>query len=216
MPPPDCAGESRRGSRLRQGVNKGAAMASLAQRQHGGHAPLRSHRIEGVVLLLSLLVGAQSASSAHAIGTIRFAAPGGMAVGLCNSWVNACHLQYAVTQAVAGDQVWVKQGTHLPIGSRSDSFALKDGVGIYGGFLGTETLLSQRDAEAHVTILSGEIGNPVDASDNSYHVVVSGGTDATAVLDGFTITAGNGITARRPMTTGVGCTISTAAQPSAT
>ena len=131
------------------------------------------------------------ASSAHAIGTIRFAAPGGMAVGLCNSWVNACHLQYAVTQAVAGDQVWVKQGTHLPIGSRSDSFALKDGVGIYGGFLGTETLLSQRDAEAHVTILSGEIGNPVDASDNSYHVVVSGGTDATAVLDGFTITAGN-------------------------
>ncbi|MHC4501583.1 MAG: right-handed parallel beta-helix repeat-containing protein, partial [Planctomycetota bacterium] len=41
------------------------------------------------------------------------------------------------------------------------------------------------------TILSGDIHTPGDSNDNSYHVVTGSGTGATAVLDGFTITAGN-------------------------
>ena len=68
---------------------------------------------------------------------------------------------------------------------------LKNGVGLYGGFAGAESLRSQRDPAANVSILSGEIGDPNSTSDNSYHVVIGSGTDATAVLDGFTITAGN-------------------------
>src|SRR5262249_45297902 len=74
---------------------------------------------------------------------------------------------------------------------RTVSFALKEGVGVYGGFAGTETLRSQRDWAAHPTVLSGDIGTPGDASDNSYHVVSSDGLTAAAVLDGFTVTAGN-------------------------
>ncbi len=58
------------------------------------------------------------------------------------------------------------------------------------GSNGTETALGQRDPVANVTILSGEIG-AAGTSDNSYHVVIGSGTNDTAVLDGFTITAGN-------------------------
>ena len=42
-----------------------------------------------------------------------------------------------------------------------------------------------------MTILSGDIGTVDDNSDNSYHVVTGSDTDITALLDGFTITAGN-------------------------
>ncbi len=70
------------------------------------------------------------------------------------------------------------------------SFALRDGVAVYGGFNGTETAADQRDPDAHVTVLSGDIGAGGDDSDNSYHVVDGSLRGATAVLDGFTITLG--------------------------
>jgi hypothetical protein len=62
---------------------------------------------------------------------------------------------------------------------------------VYGGFNGTESMLTERDPVTNVTILSGDIGVTDDISDNSYHVVTGGGTDSSAVLDGFTVTAGN-------------------------
>ena len=71
-----------------------------------------------------------------------------------------------------------------------DSFELVNGVTIYGGFDGTETSPGQRDPVANETILSGEIG-AAGTSDNAYHVLIGSGTDSTAVLDGFTVTAGN-------------------------
>jgi len=91
-----------------------------------------------------------------------------------------------------GDQVWVAAGTYKPTTTtnRGISFSLKNGVAVYGGFNGTETLLSQRNWVANVTILSGDIGTPGDDSDNSYHVVYNSGVNSTAVLDGFTITKG--------------------------
>lgn len=94
----------------------------------------------------------------------------------------------------AAQEVWVKAGTYRPdfgTGDRSATFHLADGVGVYGGFAGNETLRSQRDTAAHVTVLSGDIGTNGDAGDNAYHVVTSRGNDATAVLDGVTITGGN-------------------------
>ncbi len=90
-------------------------------------------------------------------------------------------------------QIWVAEGTYRPTAGadRTATFQMRSGLGIYGGFAGTETARSQRSSAANVTILSGDIGTPGDATDNSYHVVTGNSTDSTAVLDGFTVTAGN-------------------------
>jgi fimbrial isopeptide formation D2 family protein len=62
---------------------------------------------------------------------------------------------------------------------------------LYGGFNTTEATVQQRDWRANETILSGDIGLEGVADDNAYHVVTGSGTNATAVLDGFTITGGH-------------------------
>src|SRR5260221_9666605 len=53
-----------------------------------------------------------------------------------SSWANAyTDLQAALTAAVSGDEIWVAAGTYRPTATatRSFSFALKNGVGVYGG-----------------------------------------------------------------------------------
>ena len=124
---------------------------------------------------------------------ILYARPGGLTSGACESWMTACELPYALTSSVYGQEIWVMAGTYTPdaSGDRAATFQLKSGVALYGGFAGTETLRSQRDWATHVTTLSGDIGTSGDVADNSYHVVTGSGADATAVLDGFTITGGN-------------------------
>ncbi|MCB0550117.1 MAG: hypothetical protein KDD19_21290, partial [Phaeodactylibacter sp.] len=116
-----------------------------------------------------------------------------------SSWTDAfTDLQDAL--AVAGScsgvtEIWVAEGVYKPTSGtdRNASFSMQNDLAIYGGFEGTETQLSQRDWAAHETILSGDIGTPADAADNSYHVIYNfyNGLDNTAVLDGFTITRGN-------------------------
>jgi predicted outer membrane repeat protein len=94
-------------------------------------------------------------------------------------------------------QIWVAAGTYYPTSGtdRSISFVMKNNLAIYGGFDGTEDPLTfdlaDRDFVANETILSGEIGDQGTTADNSYTVVSGTGTNATAILDGFTITAGN-------------------------
>ena len=109
------------------------------------------------------------------------------------SWANAyTHLQAPLVAAQSGDEIWVAQGTYKPTTGtdRTLSFALKSGVGLYGGFAGTETARDQRNWTTNPTTLSGDIGTTGIATDNTYHVVI--GADLT-VLDGFTITGGNSI-----------------------
>lgn len=170
----------------------------------------------GIVIVCSLVaVGALIAALAGSVavvrateeatptGTIMYARPGGMTIGLCDSWPNACELRYALSSSVAGQEIWVAQGVYKPTTSTSDrsaAFQLKSGVAIYGGFVMTETLRTQRDPKAHVTVLSGDLASDdrttaqgvvtITASisgTNSYHVV-TGVTGAT--LDGMIITAG--------------------------
>jgi predicted outer membrane repeat protein len=138
---------------------------------------------------------------AHAAG-MRYAKTAASGTGDCSSWANACTLHTALTGATSGDEIWVAAGTYKP-GTGSDrtaTFQLKNGVAIYGGFAGFETMRDQRNPTSNLTILSGDIDNndsqipiitdisTVTGNDtNSYHVV----TGATgAILDGFTITAG--------------------------
>ncbi len=81
--------------------------------------------------------------------------------------------------------VWVASGTYYTGDSRDDSFYLREGVYVYGGFTVGDTDMSNRDYTS--TILSGEIGDETTKEDNSYHVVI--GADNT-ILDGFVITGG--------------------------
>ncbi|MEK4423944.1 InlB B-repeat-containing protein [Solibacillus sp. FSL K6-1523] len=112
------------------------------------------------------------------------------------SWATAYKdLQTALSSAVAGQEIWIAAGTYKPTTGtdRTISFKMKNGVGIYGGFAGTESKLDDRDFKRNETILSGDIGTVGDKADNAYHVFFHDGLnlDATAILDGVTITGGN-------------------------
>jgi N-acetylneuraminic acid mutarotase len=118
--------------------------------------------------------------------TILRAAENGSATSACDTWGNACTLQRALTLAAADDDIWVKAGTYTPGTTRDSSFNLKNGVRMYGGFAGTETLRSQRNWATNVSILSGEI-----SGNNICHVVKASWVGSSTVLDGFTISGGN-------------------------
>lgn len=100
------------------------------------------------------------------------------------------YLQSAINLSVSGDQIWVKAGTYKPTtgSDRSISFNMKSGVAIYGGFNGSETLLSERDFVTNITILSGDI-DP-SGNNDSYHVIYNYGINNSAILDGFIVRDG--------------------------
>jgi predicted outer membrane repeat protein len=111
-------------------------------------------------------------------------------------------LQDALNDARSGDQIWVAEGTYKPdqgigytLGDRTATFQLKNGVAIYGGFIGNEISLSERNVKGHQTILSGDLADNdgpdfTNYDENSIHVVTGSDTNASAIIDGFTITAG--------------------------
>jgi hypothetical protein len=131
------------------------------------------------------------------------------------SWQNAYnYLQDALADANSSQklvEIRVAQGVYKPDqgggqtpGDRTATFQLINNVTLKGGYAGFgQPDPNIRDIEAYKTILSGDLnGNDIVVTDpcdmpseptraeNSYCVVTGSGTDATAVLDGFTITAG--------------------------
>ncbi len=136
--------------------------------------------------------------------TIRYVKPTATGAGDGSSWVNAsANLNSILNASTAGDQIWVAAGTYKPAayprncpscsGVRDYSFHLQGGVKMYGGFAGTETMLSQRNISQNVTILSGDIGLTDATDDNVYHVVIYTSSIAGSELDGFTVTKGGTI-----------------------
>ncbi|HQK12695.1 MAG TPA: choice-of-anchor Q domain-containing protein [Anaerolineae bacterium] len=152
-------------------------------------------------LFLALAVVLTAPRSVRAAGTVRYAKPNGLTTGNCDSWPTACTLQRALAVAVSGDEIWVQAGVHYPGAARTDSFALKTGVALYGGFAGTESSRDARNWQVNRTILSGDIdqnditdGGVVTSTANivganAYHVINNTNV-ISAVLDGFIITAG--------------------------
>ena len=147
-------------------------------------------------LMAVLCTSVQSWAVVHYVNA---SVSGGTGDGL--SWPNAYdNLQSALTAALSGDEIWVAAGTYKPTTAtdRSISFVMKDGVAIYGGFVGNETALNQRPTINPVsgihssTSLSGDIGTVNDPNDNSYRVIKTTNLNTTAVLDGFVVTLGVG------------------------
>lgn len=123
-------------------------------------------------------------------------APSGGDGGSWGTALNDLQDALCLARRSGGDvsEIWVRAGTYRPdrgTGLRIMAFVLENGLGIYGGFDGTETMRSQRDPAVNPTILSGDIGVVGDDSDNSVHVVYAERADASAILDGFTVTGGN-------------------------
>lgn len=109
------------------------------------------------------------------------------------SWMDAfVDLQAAIALSSFGDDIWVAQGTYKPTTgtAQSISFSIKNGTKLYGGFVGTETALTQRNVAVNVTILSGEIGSG-SATDNTNTVTLFNNVANQTRLDGFTITGGH-------------------------
>ena len=126
----------------------------------------------------------------------RFVTPLGAGALNGSSWANAYagnSLQVAITASAVGDEVWVAAGLYTTTTgtNRAISFSMKNDVAIYGSFIGTESLLSQRIFTNGLTsILSGEIGAG-GIGDDSYIIVSNFGLNNTAIIDGFIVRDGN-------------------------
>lgn len=111
-----------------------------------------------------------------------------------STWGNAFFdLQDALSIADSSTVVLVAQGTYFPTDTddRTVSFTISDGIQLWGGFLGNETNIIDRDVAAYPTILSGDISTVGNATDNSYHVLYGFNIDSTTLVDGFIVEKGN-------------------------
>ena len=117
------------------------------------------------------------------------------------SWTNAYRdLQDGLGATQYGDEIHVGQGTYTPDGGSGDrlaTFQLVNGVALRGGYAGYGAPdPDERNIDAYETILSGDLfGNDgpdfENNADNSHHVITASGTDETAIVEGFVVTAGN-------------------------
>gem|GEM_PF-4649468 len=149
------------------------------------------------MLTLALVVAPLTVIQAQ---TTHRVVSGNTCSGNCgDSWSNAFgDLQSALSQAVAGDEIWIAQGTYVPsldknglvpADPRDKTFNLPDGVELYGGFQGITSEASINDRQwnngslVYTTILSGDIGGGSkcytvvygeNIGNNAHNVIVNG------------------------------------------
>jgi len=189
---------------------------------------------------VSLFFWALVAYGSGARASICRVAADGLVASDGSSWALSTTLHSALANGngKSCDEIWVKRGVYLPYqgtidaAARQVSFEIARPLKLYGGFAGTETLLSQRTLAtlaANSTVLSGDIdgndldndGNQIDetAADiqgsNSFHVIVVGGgtgtdgngsyTESNTTIDGFIVTGGDATIAPSPAGGGLFC-----------
>ena len=115
--------------------------------------------------------------------TIHYVRSGGTGNGL--SWNSSSgNLQSTINSCVAGDQVWVAQGTYQP--TIGGFFSMKEGVIILGGFPNAANpSISDRNNGIFPTILMGNGSNVIKNFFSSATPMTT-----ASILDGFTITGG--------------------------
>ncbi|MEM9884973.1 MAG: T9SS type A sorting domain-containing protein [Bacteroidota bacterium] len=132
------------------------------------------------------------------------------ATGLADgsSWENAyTDLQAAIDASEAATEIWIAGGTYIAPSDASiyetyGGFRIdKSGLQIYGGFEGTESVRTDRDASANLTILSADIAQDdtendfsQNKSDNLTRVLyIDSLLSETIVLSGLNFTGGNSV-----------------------
>lgn len=158
-----------------------------------------------VCAIVALLLSLSGTTFAGQIIYVDVNATSGAGDG--SSWDDAfINLQEGLVAAGNGDMVRVGAGIYYPdvnntfpegSGNREATFQLINGITIMGGYAGFDAPdPNARNIELYETILSGDLsGNDgpsfANNGENSYHVVTGSDTNSTAILDGFTVTAGN-------------------------
>ncbi len=122
------------------------------------------------------------------------------------TWFDAfISIKTAINAASAGDTIFVAGGLYpASSGDKNQYIRLKQGVVIYGSFVGDEDpitpdVINARDYENNASLMLGDLYlNDASGStdENTYHVVVAKGTasesiDSATLLDGFFIYGGN-------------------------
>jgi hypothetical protein len=120
------------------------------------------------------------------------------------TWTKAfLTLQDALAVAGNGDEVLVAEGVYKPdegagvtSGDRAATFLLAEGITVRGGYAGYgHASPDKRAFSLDETVRDGalnddELWGILNVDDNSYHVVTGPAGEPTALLDGFTVTAG--------------------------
>ena len=117
---------------------------------------------------------------------ILYVTPGGTGSGKY-LWFNAAgSIQTAINNASSGDEIWVAEGTY------SASFAVPEGIMVFGGFSGDEDYRDDRDWKFNLTILSGAA------------ISATGTSSAPSAIDGFRIINITSVTTETPAISLVG------------
>jgi len=165
----------------------GAVLSSVNQTAAGTYTVVATNTVGGCTANMS---GSAIITAGQAILYVKTAATG---TGDGSSWANASADLQGMLAAPYVQEIWVAAGTYYPTATTDQGifFNLPSGVKLYGGFNGTESMLSERDVAANPTILSGNIGNPGVNNDNSDRVIVVSNGAAGTRIDGFTISDAN-------------------------
>ena len=120
--------------------------------------------------------------------SIIYVTPTGAGLRDGTSWANAMNnINDAVTYSIMSGhpRIWVAEGIYHGDTASSGAFALREGVNLYGGFVGNEPPtydLAQRDLTAHATILDGQHAHRVLNQSVNFNTLT--------VVDGFVIQNG--------------------------
>lgn len=162
------------------------------------------------LLTMGYMTNAQATGGSTGVIYVNASATGGDGT----TWAKAFKsLDSALVAAGTGGarQIWVAKGTYKPslpyvqtgypgnpTQANLRTFLLPSNVAIYGGFVGNETSILQRQTDKNPTILSGDLNGDdindaahaqMNKSDNAWHVLTAIGSTGV-LLDGLRITDG--------------------------
>ncbi|GEM_PF-1316328 len=146
-------------------------------------------------------------SSALAQSTV-YVTPTGSGNQSGGSWsdaISGTQLQGRLASASSGTQFWIAGGKYSPGILRTATFQIPSGVQVYGGFIGNENQLVQRQISSpSSTTFTGETGDPAIIGDNNRHVISFRNVSTNTRLDGLVITGGNADSGSSPDNLGGG------------